>query len=254
MNDKSNDLKENVNVTIHSIPFAENEGFYAKVQRNTAYIGNILDKVLEKKCLLDRDELLYAAGRISEAVLSLLAEGKAVDVLELGILYPKPEGGMGMASPGIGDIPAMKPAFTSSEKTVAVMRRLAVSADVTKDNIPSICGVYDMRTRSDGALLSAGYSVRIKGQRLKVAGVSAETGVFLAPCDEQGTYASDITQWVHISVDDLIDNSAGQLLFNVPPETTAGTYRLLIRTAYGSGNRVNKKVRTGLFDSVVLVA
>lgn len=253
MNDRTNRLTNNVNVTLHLNPLSENGSSYAKVQRNTAYIGNILDKAFEKNCMLERDEMLYAAGRLSEAMLSLLAEGKAVDVLEICIVYPKPESGIQTAAPGIKDVPAMKVGITPSEKTNKAVRGLSATADVTESSNPTVCELYDLHTCSSGTTVSAGYPVRLKGRKLKVAGVPEETGVFLAPCDEKGAYTDDSTRWIHIPAADLIDNTASRLLFNVPPELS-GTYRVLIRTAYGSGNRVNKTVRMGMFEPVISVA
>ena len=90
--------------------------------------------------------------------------------------------------------------------------------------------------------------------RLKVAGNNDETGVFLASCDENGKYSENISEWIQIKNDELIDNTASVLLFNVPVEAKSGTYRLIVRTAYGSGTRINKTVRAGIHSETITVS
>ena len=55
------------------------------------------------------------------------------------------------------------------------------------------------------------------------------------------------------NAEDLIDNTNTQLEFNVPVDTTAGTYRLIVKTASSTGNRINKTLRTGIMEDVVTV-
>ncbi|MDE6737362.1 MAG: DUF4469 domain-containing protein, partial [Treponemataceae bacterium] len=43
------------------------------------------------------------------------------------------------------------------------------------------------------------------------------------------------------------------LLFNVPETMASGNYRLIVRTAYGSGTRINKTVRNTTFPEIVSV-
>ena len=84
MNDKANLLTDKVNVTIHKLSLQEKKISYAKVQRNTAYIGNIIDKVLEHNKMVDRETLLYVAGLFRNGILDLLKSGRAVDLFEMG--------------------------------------------------------------------------------------------------------------------------------------------------------------------------
>lgn len=252
MNDKTNELNKEVNVTMHTLSLSERDISYAKVKRNTAYIGNVIDTILEHNKVLDRETLLYAAGLFRNGFLELLKTGKAVDLLEMGILYIKPNGSIEAANPDIKDIPKMTLSFSPSELALEAVKGVSVAADVTESNVPQISELYDMHLRKSGNALSAGRSVRIKGKRLKVAGLESETGVFLASCDDAGKYSDDESSWIHVPPPELIDNSASALVFNIP-EQASGSYRLLVRTAYGSGSRVNKTVRTGVFSDIVTV-
>ncbi len=50
-----------------------------------------MDKILEKEHNLSRETLLYAAGLMRNGIIELLKGGKAVDLLEMGVLYIKPK-------------------------------------------------------------------------------------------------------------------------------------------------------------------
>lgn len=254
MNDKKNSLTDKVNVTMHPVALSEKDISYAKVQRETAYIGNVIDSILKYNKTLDRETLLFTAGLFRNGILELLQTGKAVDLLEMGILYIKPDGGMETASPGINDVPSMKVAFTPSELALEAVKGVSVAADVTATTAPEITEVFDMHTRKKGTEITSGQTVRIKGKRLKVAGNNDETGVFLASCDENGKYSENISEWIQIKNDELIDNTGSVLLFNVPVEAKPGAYRLIVRTAYGSGTRINKTVRAGIHSEAITVS
>ena len=252
MRDRTSKMTDTVNVTMHSLSQFDKDISYARVQRNTAYIGNIIDKVLEQNKTFDRETLLFTAGLLRNGILELLKTGKSVDLLELGTLYIKPDGSMETTSPSIGDVPVMGLAFTPSELALESVRAVSVAADVSEPTEPVIKSLYDMHLRTAGTDLSAGRTVRARGRRLKVAG-NDTVGVFFAPCNEDGEYKNDVSSWIHVSEDELIDNTASTLLFNVPSGIESGKYRLIVRTAYGSGSRVNKTVRNGVFAEIVSV-
>ena len=253
MNDRTNKLNDTVNVSIHKAFIADKSFSYAKVQRNTAYIGNIIDKILEKNNVLDRETLLYAAGLFRNGIFDLLKDGKSVDVLETGVLYIKPVKGIEKANPAISDVPDMTLGFTPSESALEAIKKVVVGANITGDNSPVITELYDMFTRTATTELTSNHSVRISGRKLKIAGESQETGVFFASCDDAGKYDDNISSWIHIEDSMLIDNRSVVLTFNLPAELTAGKYRLIVRTAYGSRTRINKSVRTGLFEHIVTI-
>lgn len=254
MNDKSNILMDKVNVTMHAVSLSDKDLSYAKVQRNTALIGNVVDNILEHNKVIDRETLLYTAGLFRNGMLNLLRTGKAVDLLELGTLYIKPAGSIASTEPGIEDVPKMTVLFTPSELAVDAVKDVSAGADVTAANEPVLNEVFNMKLKKASSAVSKGYSVRIKGKRLKVAGEEGATGIFFASCDSSGKYDDDSSKWISVSASELIDNASTVLVFNVPEEMESGSYRLIVRTAYGSGTRINKTVRTGLFPSVIEVS
>lgn len=250
MDKRINSLTDSVNVTIHASKLAKGSGSYAKVQRNTAYIGNIVELVSKNAVIPGGTEtLLYVAGLLRDGILSLLSEGKAVDLLEMGILYLKPQKGMESTNPEISDVPTMTLGFTPSIKAIEAVKNITVGADITKSNLPMPKTLLDLPTKMLGVDITSGYTVRTG---LKVAGENS--GIFLAPCDDEGIYKTDESDWVSVcNAEDLIDNTNTQLEFNVPVDTTAGTYRLIVKTASSTGNRVNKTLRTGIMEDVVTV-
>lgn len=258
MNDKKNALTDKVNVTMHTVTpsISSKTVSYAKVKRNTAYIGNVLDKVLETEKNLTRAALLYASDALRDGIIALLKEGKAVDVLELGTLYLKPASGIEKANPSVGDVPKMKAAFTPSELTVEAAKNVAVGENVTKSTEPEIESILDMKTEKTGADISIGGTVKVLGQRLKVDGdESLKAGVYFAPCGESGDYKADMSDWICVPKSSLsLGNTHKSLVFNAPPALAAGNYRLVVRTAFGSNLKLCKTVRQGVFSEVVTVA
>ncbi|MBP3742541.1 MAG: DUF4469 domain-containing protein [Treponema sp.] len=254
MNDKVNNLSDTVNVTMHTLTLSDKPVSYAKVKRNTAFIGNIVSKILEHNKVLDRETLLYSAGLFRNAILELLGAGKAVDLLEMGILYIKPSSSIDSLNPGIADVPDMTLSFTPSELAVEAVKGVTAGADITTTNEPVLSSLYNIHTKEEGSELSIGHSARITGKRLKIAGEETETGLYLASCSEDGTYDMDSSTWTALGMENIVDNTNTKILFNIPTSVTAGSYRLILKTAYGSGTRINKTVRTGVYGEKVMLA
>ena len=254
MDDKVNELSDTVNVTMHTLTFSDKPISYAKVTRNTAFIGNIVSKILEHNKVLDRETLLYSAGLFRNAILELLKSGKAVDLLEMGILYIKPSSSMDSVTPRIQDVPAMTLSFSPSEIALEAVKGVTAGADVSKTNEPVLSSLYNIHTKQEGAELSIGYAARITGERLKIAGDEAETGLYFAPCTNDGLYDFDSSSWTALEMENIVDNTNTKILFNIPQDIASGSYRLILKTAYGSGKRINKTVRTGVYGEKVTLA
>ncbi len=256
MQDKvANFSDSKVNVTIHQSSFSTDGSkkvSYAKVQRETAYIGNIIDKALEDNPNLKRATLLFAADLLRDGILALLKSGKAVDILELGTLYIKPDGSINKDNPSIEDVPPMTLGFTPSQKALDAVKDVSVAADISKKNLPEISEIFNVKARAVSDSLNAGYSIKIHGAKLKIAGEEDKVGLFFAPCDEQGRYdEEDMSGYLHVKESELIANMATELECNVPEEK--GRYRLIIATAYRSKNENSKTIRFGLYEKVVVI-
>lgn len=257
MYDRKNKLTDKVNVTMHNVPKSRtNKDYsYARVKRNTAYIGNILDKILEVDKNLSRSTLLYATELLRNGITALLKEGKSVDLLELGSLYPKPVASMETSTPSINDVPELTVAFTPSDLAINSVKNVTIGFDVTKSSAPEVTSILDMKTEKEGSAISLGGTVKIIGNKLKVAGnEDSNAGVFFAPCNDRGVFSDDIATWICIPQSSLaLGNTSSSLVFNAPEELAAGTYRLIIRTASKNGQNISKAVRQGIFDEIVTV-
>lgn len=254
MNDKKNNLTDTVNVTMHSFTLSDKNVSFAKVKRNTAFIGNIVSKILEHNKVMDRETLLYSAGLFRNAILELLQSGKAVDLLEMGTLYIKPNGSIDAEMPEVSDVPGMTLSFTPSTLALDAVKDVTAGADVSTSNEPLISSLYNIHTKKSGLELSIGYSARITGKHLKIAGDEEKTGLYLASCTEDGTYDTDSSSWISLGMENIVDNTNSKILFNIPSSVTKGIYRLIIKTAYGSGTRINKTVRTGVYSKTISIA
>lgn len=252
MKDVKNEIKGKVNVTVHNGTINQKDYSYAKVQRNVALMGNVIDDVLEHNKNLDRATLFYAAELIKTSILNQLKNGKAVNVLELGTLYIKPTGAIEGASAKIENIPEMTTGFTPSEETLAAVKNIGVAGDVTMANLPEVTNIFDMHKEEVTDSISKGFTVRIKGDKLKIAG--DEAGLFFVPCDSTGKKDEDEANWVQVKPTSFMDNTAKTLVFNVPSDIADGTYKLIIRTAYGSGSRINKSFRQGEYANIVTIS
>lgn len=161
---------------------------------------------------------------------------------------------MDSLNPSINDVPDMTLSFTPSDLALEAVKGVTVGADITATNEPDLESIYNIHTKKEGCELSIGYSARITGKRLKIAGEETETGLFLASCSEDGTYDMDPATWQSLGMENIVDNTNTKILFNIPPTVASGSYRLILKTAYGSGTRINKTVRTGVYAEKVMLA
>ena len=84
---KISNLKGSVNVTVHKHYLKrDNVSSYAKVQRNTAGMNNVIAKVLTKTKLFDKASLVAASMLFKESILELLEQGIAINLLYPSIL------------------------------------------------------------------------------------------------------------------------------------------------------------------------
>lgn len=65
---------------------------HARVQRTTAGMDNVIALITKKSSLFDKAGLVAAQMLFKEAILDLLQQGIAVNLFELGTLYPCAQG------------------------------------------------------------------------------------------------------------------------------------------------------------------
>ncbi|MBP3710411.1 MAG: DUF4469 domain-containing protein [Treponema sp.] len=254
MDNKKNVLSDTVNVTIHQSYLQDENASYGKVQRNTAYIGNVIEAIVRQNNTLKEETLLFAAGLLRDGMLELLSQGKAVDVLELGVIYPKVSESMDTATPDVSDIPQLVLGYTASTKALSAVAHLTAGATIAAQSVPVIKEAWDMKQCAANGTLTAGQGVRLTGRKLKIAGKAEATGVFFVPVDDSGSIDESGSNWIRAAeTKKLSQNTQGTLLFVLNKDIAPGTYKIVIKTAFGNGERVNKTVRTGMMSASVKV-
>lgn len=256
MDAKHGKLKDAVNITVHQNPFSEEQTSYAKVQRQTAYMGDVVDKAIELKGdTFGKGVLLLVAEFLRDAILALLKSGKAVDLLELGILYLTAKGGIEGLNPTASDIPPVDVDFTPSAMAKKAVEGVSVSEPMHTDTSPSVKYFLDVTTCKKGTAFTAKGSIKVIGLRLKIAGNKSDVGVFFAPQKDSGGYDDTGADWIQVDEEHLAENTPGRLLFTLPATLqTDKKYTAIIKTAYAGGKRLAKNAKSSVIGSDITVA
>ncbi len=241
-----------VNVTVHKSYLKHGNGHYTRVQRTTASMGNVIALIASKTKLFDEAALVAAQMLFKEAILTLLAEGKAVDVFEVGILYPSFKGSFNGTDIEEGGAFGLK--FTPSEDAVNAVQRTDVSATLHAKTDPLIYSIEDLFTHTDDFSITRGKPCRITGSRVKIAGADPSVGLYFAPQLADGSCNNDASTWIKIEESYFFKNTDRFLEFTVPETLKTGaSYFPVIKTQAGRGTTHNKTVRSSVSPDTVLI-
>lgn len=106
-----------------------------------------------------------------------------------------------------------------------------------------IAEVADVKSGSVNGIITPGRNIKIRGNKLKLAGESDRVGVFFVPVAGRVETKVDPT--------DVVVNNPSELIVVVPP-LAAGVYALEVRTHYG-GSKPVKELRSARFDKNLTV-
>lgn len=248
-------LNGSVNVTIHKNYLKEDDSTYAKVQRTTAGMNNVIATICKNSTLLDKATLVAAEMLFKDAILELLQQGVSVSLFELGTLYPSAQGNIESANPSVSEIPSLTLGFTPSETALSAIAKADISMAQLEETSPVINQIEDLSTHKTDCTVTAGMPIRITGRRLKIAGSDGKVGLFLAPLQSDGSINKDETDWIKINEEKFFKNTSTFLELILPSSLETGTkYTIVLRTSAGRGNRVNKTVRSLLYEKTLTVA
>jgi len=239
-----------VNLTRHKNYFNAEASDFLRVQRNTADIESLIATIEQRETGINRFMVMHCATLLKEAVISKLQLGNSVDLFGLGTFYLT-------AFPSKDDPAQTKisVSFTPSQEARDAVSDVSVTMTQEENTDPLITSLKNLYTQQEGNTLSANYSARISGSRLRVAGDEAVAGIFFAPCDDKGAYDTTGAGWLQVKENAIETNKPTALSFYLPKEVTAGKYRLLVRTAAnanGSGT-LKTRLRSVLYDGIVTV-
>lgn len=248
-------LSGTVNVTIHKNYFKQDDSSYAKVQRTTAGMNNVIATILNKSKLFDEATLVASVLLFKESILDLISQGFAVNLFELGTLYPNIQGSISSLNPDTTEIPALTLGFSPSQEALSAVSKAEIVNAQKEESLPVISSIEDLSTHKTDFSVTVNMPIRIKGRRVKIAGDSSQVGLFFAKNDENGFYDKDESNWIRVKDENFFKNTSGFLEFILKEDLIPGqNYTLIIKTAAGRGASVNKTIRTLVFDKVIKVA
>ncbi len=248
-------LNGSVNVTIHKNHLKNDDSTYAKVKRTTAGMNNVIATILKNSTLLDKASLVAAQILFKDAILELLQQGTSINLFELGTLYPSAQGNIENTNPSVEEIPTLTLGFTPAEEALAAIKKTDISMAQLEETSPIINQIEDLSTHKKDLSVTSGMPIRITGRRLKIAGEDEKAGVFLAPQKTDGSIDKEETDWIRIEDEKFFKNTSSYLEVILPPTLASESkYTLVIRTAAGRGNRINKTLRSLMFDKTITVA
>lgn len=251
---KISPLGGTVNVTIHKNYLTQDDSSYAKVQRTTAGMNNVIATILTKSKLFDEATLVASVLLFKESILDLLSQGIAVNLFELGTLYPNVQGGIKSLNPDTTEIPSLTLGFSPSKEALSAVSKAEIANTQQEESLPVISTIEDLSTHKTDFTVTVNMPIRIKGRRVKIAGDQSQVGLFFAKNDENGFYDKDESTWIKVKEENFFKNTSTFLEVILKEDLIPGQkYTLIIRTATGRGNFVNKTIRTLVFDKIITV-
>lgn len=242
-----------VNVTIHKNYMLKDKDLnYAKVQRTTAGMNNVIAEILKKTKVYDAATLTAVSMLFKETVLELLSQGIAVNLLEIVTAYPNALGSISSTNPDLSDIPGLTLGFKPSQDSLDAIRKANVSMAKQEDTSPAVTEIEDLFTHKKDGSITKGKPVRITGRRLKIAGEPDKTGLFLAPLGTDGKIDETESDWIRIADESFFRNTSVYLELTLPENLESGkSYNFVIKTASGRGKTVNKTIRKLVYKNTL---
>ncbi|MCR5763628.1 MAG: DUF4469 domain-containing protein [Treponema sp.] len=187
-----------VSVSIQKSSFSEKETFFGRVSRNTVNIDNMISSICEKVPSYDKYELKRFAKDLKAEIKSSIANGKSVNLLDLGILYIALSGGMKVAPKTASEVSSLTVKFSPSKSLTESVSKIEIDKIVYVSTAPLISNVECLWDEAEEGSVFAGKIVRITGNRLKIEGESG--GAFFCPLDANMEPVMDESKWIKASV------------------------------------------------------
>ncbi len=129
-----------------------------------------------------------------------------------------------------------------------LMRQLIPTIEVEIDGVgdaqPAISQVTDVKSGTVNNRLTPGKLLRVKGEKIKLAGDNPAVGVWFT--------AEATGERTRVEADEIGTNNPSELLLNVP-DLAAGAYYMEVTTQYNGGAFLLKDPRTARLNKVLTV-
>lgn len=183
-----------VSVTLHTNRLNENDGYYGKITRNTVTLENIIAEIQARNSGVDPYMVQHVAHLLEDTILSLLAQGKAVNLLNLGVLY--------------------------------VVDKVVVSQPA-----PLIDKVECLWDAMDPDTIRPGKMVRLTGSRLRLG--ATDSGISFVPVDTGGNPSDNPDDAIAVDASMVVVNNPKTLEFYAPDSLDGATkYAIRVSTNY----------------------
>ena len=219
--------------------------YYGQVQQRRFTVGNAIAELAESRSnLLSKETVFYVVSQLNQLLLNKLAQGYAIDLLDLGTLRMTVDGSIDAGSDKSEIAQKLSLSFTPSKvcrKTIQNIKIGSVKKVEASHCIQSVEPVLPhlVKGYSESSIKSSDYPViftnnlaRITGKALKI-GEGQEQGIYLVS-------KGPVVERIKVSV--VATNKPSQLLF-VVPQVPSGTYRIVVVTDISaSGNKLKSQV------------
>lgn len=237
-----------VSVTLYKSPFLPKDEYYAKVTRNVVTIENVIAEIIDENPGISPYMILHTANLLKKQILKQLSLGKAVNVLDLGVLYfgckcmeVSPDG-------IITKKPKFDLRFRTSNLANSAIKNLKADVVVFPDTAPKIKDVIDTWTGTQNEVLTPGKLCCVTGRRLKLGG--DKYCLSLIPCSADGT-VDETADAIEIEKSQIRMNTNTQIAFFIPHELPADTgFVVRVETMYQTGRLSRRTSVVG--ESLVL--
>lgn len=220
-----------VSVTLHTNRLNENDGYYGKITRNTVTLENIIAEIQERNSGIDPYMVQHVAHLLEDTILSLLAQGKAVNVLNLGTLYVAVSGGINGANPSATAVNGFAAKFTPSTSTNQAVASIVVDKVVVSQTAPLINTVECLWNAMDPNTIRPGKMVRLTGSRLRLG--ETNSGIAFVPLDTEGNPSDNPDDAIAVDATMVMVNNPKTLEFYAPDSLDGSTkYAIKVSTNY----------------------
>ena len=240
------------NLTLIKNPFdKDGNSFYARVDRITVDIDNLIARAVEKDGTMKATTMKYSSLLLKEAVLDALKRGECVNLLGLCTLYPSPVGTTGK-TPENTSVEKFHVKCIASKETNKAVENIKVNKVSVFDSSPLIDVMTDVYTGKTDGNFSAGKVMKIEGGRLKIGGDAG--GIFFAPATESGDAVEDESKWIEVDKTKIIRNQPRELEFFLPSSLVAGErYCVILKTNFSRNTLSKKNVSSAISDAITIV-
>ncbi len=235
----------NLNLWLHNNHLTDDPNdYFGRVKTSgTLTLESIADRILSEGIELQRETLVDVLSRAERMKIDGLAEGYSINTptcyARVGV-----QGVFAGASAQFSkDSHKVNASFTAGKDLRDALANIQVDVLGVASTGPVIGQVIDTLSGDTDSTLTPNNVLKILGDRIKVAGESADVGVFFINQSDQSR-----TQVVQI-----ISNNPSELMVMVPA-LAAGDYELEVVTQFSGGSSLTKEPRSATFDQILVVS